>query len=94
MCIQNLVSYGLFVLKILKKKSILTSNKDHNSVANLWRKTINNINVDFVYDNLNTKLVPISLSVLRILKKLISNANQGPLLCCKFAKTDNLLSQT
>ena len=35
MCLQNLVLIGLFVLKILKKNSILTSIKGSNSVANL-----------------------------------------------------------
>ena len=69
MCIQNVVSFGLFVLKILKKNEILASNKNHNSVANLWRKTINNLNVDFVFDNVNTKLVSISLFYLKIFKK-------------------------
>ena len=42
-----------------------------------------------------TKHVSISLFILKILKKnLISDVNQGPLLCCKFAKNNNLLSQT
>ena len=35
------------------------------------------------------KLVSINLFVLKILKKLISDVNQGPLLRCKFAKNDN-----
>ena len=55
--------------------------------------TMYNLNVDLLYDNVYTKLVLISLFVLKILKKLISYVNQGPLLCCKFAKNDNLLSQ-
>ena len=33
----------------------MTSNKGHNSVANLWRMTIYNLNVDLVYDNVYTK---------------------------------------
>ena len=61
----------------------------HNSVANLWSMTIYNLNVDLVYDNVYTKFVSISL----LGQKLISDVNQGPLLCCKFAKNDNLLSQ-
>ena len=59
MCIQNLVSVILFVLKImkiLKKNWILTSNKGHNSVAYFWRMTIYNLNVDLVYDNVYTKI--------------------------------------
>ena len=35
MCIQNLVSIGLFIFKILSKNSILMSIKGSNSVANL-----------------------------------------------------------
>ena len=65
----------------------------HNSVANLWKMTIYNLNVELDYDNVYTKLVSISLFGLKILKNLISDVNQGPLLCCKFAKNDNLLSQ-
>ena len=45
----------------------------------------NDLNVDLVYDNVYTKLVSISLFVLKILKKLISYVNQGPSLCCKVA---------
>ena len=60
----------------------------HNSVANVWRMTIYNLKVDLVYD-VYTKFVSISL----LGQKLISDVNQGPLLCCKFAKNDNLLSQ-
>ena len=38
MCIQNLVSFCHFVLKILSKNQILTSIKGRNSVANLPKK--------------------------------------------------------
>ena len=55
MCIQNLVSFCQFVLKILSKNQILTSIKGSNSVANL-RKTKNyNTNIDLVSDNEYTK---------------------------------------
>ena len=55
MCIQNLVSFCQFVLKILSKNRILTSIKGSNSDANL-RKTKNyNTNIDFVNDNVYTK---------------------------------------
>ena len=54
-CIQNLVLFCQFVLKILRKNQILISGKGHNSVANLPKKNIFNINVDLVNDNVLTK---------------------------------------
>ena len=49
MCIQNLVLFCQFVLKILGKNRILTSIKGSNSVANLQKKTkIYNTNIDLV----------------------------------------------
>ena len=39
MCLQNLVLIGIFVLKILNKKSILKSIKGSNSVANICRNS-------------------------------------------------------
>ena len=54
MCIQNLVLFCQFVLKILSKNQILTSIKGRNSVANL-RKTKNyNTKLDLVTDNVYT----------------------------------------
>ena len=55
MCIQNLVSFCQFVLKILSKYQILTSIKGRNSVANLRKTKIYNINVDIINDNVFTK---------------------------------------
>ena len=55
MCIQNLVTFCQFVLKILSKKQILTSNKGRNSVANLRKTIIYNNNVDLVNDDVYTK---------------------------------------
>ena len=55
MCIQNLVSFCQFVLKILSKNQILTSIKGCNSVAKLRKTTIYNIKVDLVNDNVYTK---------------------------------------
>ena len=57
MCIQNLVSFCQFVLKILSKNRILTSIKGSNSVANLreQRFKIVNTNIDLVNDNVYTK---------------------------------------
>ena len=56
MCIQNLVSFCQFVLKILSENQILTSIKGRNSVANLRKTTIYNSNVDLVNDDVYTKL--------------------------------------
>ena len=47
MCLQNLVSFCQFVLKILSKNQILTSNKGRNSVANLRKTMIYNTNVEY-----------------------------------------------
>ena len=57
MCIQNLVLFCQFVLKILSKNQILTSIKDRNSVANLRKTNIYNTNVDLVNDNVYTKFL-------------------------------------
>ena len=55
MCIQNLVLFCQFILKILSKNRILTSNKGSNTVANLRKPTIYNTDVDLVNDNVYTK---------------------------------------
>ena len=55
MCIQNLVFFCQSILKILSKHQILTSIKGRNSVPNLRKTKIYNINVDFVNDNVFTK---------------------------------------
>ena len=55
MCIQNLVLFCQFVLKILSKKRILTSIMGSNSVANLQKTKIYNTNIDLVNDNVLTK---------------------------------------
>ena len=55
MCIQTLVSFCQFVLKILSKNQILTSIKGRNSVANLRKTMIYNTKVDLVDDNVFTK---------------------------------------
>ena len=69
MCIQNLVTFCQFVLKILSKNQILTSIKGRNSVANL-RKTISyNTNIDLVNDDVYTKFGLILSFVLKILSK-------------------------
>ena len=55
--------------------------------------TMYNLNVDLVYDNVYTKIGLNKYIRSQDIEKLISYVNQGPLLCCKFAKSDHLLSQ-
>ena len=55
MCIQNLVLFCRFVLKILSKNQILAPIKGRNSVVNLRKTKIYNTNVDLVNDNVHTK---------------------------------------
>ena len=54
MCLQNLVLFCQFVLKILSKNQILTSIKGRNSVANLRKTKFYNTNLDLVTDNVYT----------------------------------------
>ena len=55
MCLQSLVSFCQFVLKILSKNQILISIKGRNSVANLRKTMIYNTNINLVNDNVYTK---------------------------------------
>ena len=55
MCIQNLVLFCQFLLKILSKNQFLTSIKGRNSVANLRKTIIYNTNIDLVNDDMYTK---------------------------------------
>ena len=55
MCIQNLVTFCQFVLKILSKNEIQTSIKGRNSVANLRKTIIYNTKIDLVNDDVYTK---------------------------------------
>ena len=55
MCIQNLVKFCPFILKIWSKNQILESIKGRNSVANLGKTMIYNNNVDLVNDDVYTK---------------------------------------
>ena len=87
MCIQTLVSFCQFVLKILSKNQILTSIKGRNSVANLRKTTIYNTKVDLVDDNVFTKFgLNRNIRSQDIEQKLNSDVNQGQYLCCKFAE--------
>ena len=79
MCLQSLVSFCQFVLKILSKNLILTSIKGRNSVANLRKTMIYNTNVDLVNDNVYTKFgFNRSICFQDIEQKLNSDVNQGP----------------
>ena len=78
MCIQNLVLFCQFVLKILSKNQILTSIKGRNSVANLRKTKIYNTKVDLVYDNVFTKFgLNRSIRFKDIEQKLNSDVNHG-----------------
>ena len=55
MCIQNMVKFCPFILKIWSKNQILESIKGRNSVANLQKTMIFNTNVDLVNDDVYTK---------------------------------------
>ena len=72
MCLQSLVSFCHFALKVFSKNQILTSIKGRNSVANLRKTTIYNTNVDLVNDNVYTKFGLIGLFVFN---KLSKNSN-------------------
>ena len=79
MCIQNLVLFCQFVLKILSKNRILTSIKGSNSVANLQKTKIYNTNIDPVNDNVFTKFgLILSIRSQDIEQKPNSDINQGP----------------
>ena len=67
-CIQNLVLFCQFVLKIPSKNQILTSIKGCNSVANLRKTKIYNTNLDLVTDSIQT-LVSFCQFILKILSK-------------------------
>ena len=55
MCLQILVKFCPFILKILSKNLILESIKGRNSVANLQKTTIYFTNVDLVNGDVYTK---------------------------------------
>ena len=78
MCLQNLVSFCHFVLKILSKNLILTSIKDSNSVANLQKTKIDNTKIDLVNDIVYTKFgLNLSMPSQDIEQKPNSDVNQG-----------------
>ena len=76
MCIQNLVKFCPFILKILSGNEILTSVKGHNFVANL---TFYNPNLDIINVNVYTKFGYIlSIGSQDIERKRNFDINQGP----------------
>ena len=79
MCLQSLVSFCQFVLKILSKNQIMTSIKGRNSVANLRKTMIYSTNVHRVNDNVYTKFgLHRSIRSEDIVQKLNSDVNEGP----------------
>ena len=79
MCIQNLVLFCQFVLKILSKNQFLTSIKGRNSFAILRKTMIYNTNIDLVNENVYTKFgLNRSIRFQDIKQNLNSDVNQGP----------------
>ena len=79
MCIQNLVLFCHFVLKILSKNQFLTSIKGSNSVANLRKTKIYNTNLDLVTDNVYTNFgLILSIRSQDIEQNPNLDVNQGP----------------
>ena len=79
MCIQNLVLFCQFVLKILSKNQILASIKGCNSVAICEKTKIYNTNLDLVTDNVCTKFcLNLSIHSQDIEQKPNFDVNQGP----------------
>ena len=78
-CIQNLVRFCQFVLKILSGNEILTSIKGRNSVKILRKMMGNNPKLDLVNVDVHTKFGQIlSIRSQDIERKRNSNVNQGP----------------
>ena len=79
MCIQNLVGFCQFVLKILSRNEILTSIKGLNSVKILRKMTGNNPKLDLVNVDEHTNFGWIlSIRSQDIERKRNSDVNQGP----------------
>ena len=78
LCIQNLVLFCQFVLKILSKNQFLTSIKGRNYVANLRKTIIYNNKIDLVNDDVYTKFgLNLSIHSQDIEQKPNSDVNQG-----------------
>ena len=78
-CIQNLVGFCQFILKILSGNEILTLIKGRNSVKILQKLMGNNPKLDLVNDDVHTNFGPIlSIPSQDIERKRNSDINQGP----------------
>ena len=78
-CIQNLVGFCQFVLKILSGNGILTSIKGRNSIKILRKMTGNNPKIDLVNVDVHTRFGRIlSFRSQDIEQKRNSDVNQGP----------------
>ena len=78
MCIQNLVKFCPFILKIWSKNLILESIKGRNSVANFRKTTIYDTKIDLVNDDVYTKFgLILSIRSQDIKQKPNSDVNQG-----------------
>ena len=94
MCIQNLVRFCKFVLKIWSRNEILTSIKGRNSVKILRKMTGNNPKLDLVNIDVPTKFGQIlSIRSQDIERKRNCDVCQGPLLYQNFAKNYGQQSQ-
>ena len=79
MCIQILVRFCKFILKILSGNYILTSIKGGNSVKIMQKITSNNPKLDLVNVDVHTKFGQIlSIGSQDIERKRNSDVNQGP----------------
>ena len=79
MCIQNLVGFCQFILKILSGNEILTSIKGRNSIKILQKMTGNNPELDLVNVDVHTKFGQILFICFQdIERKQNSEVNQGP----------------
>ena len=79
MCIQNLVRFCQFVLKILSGNEILTSIKGRNSIKILGKMTGNNPKLDLVNVDVHTKFGQfLSIPTQDIERKRNFDVNQGP----------------
>ena len=94
MCIQNLVLFCQFVIKILSKNQILTSIKGRYSVANLRKTKIYNTNLDLVTDNVYTNFgLILSIRSQDIEQNQILTSIKGRN-SCQFAKNNDLQYQS
>ena len=79
MCIQNLVGFCEFVLKILSGNKILTSIKGRNSIKILRKMMGNDPKLDLVNVDVHTKFGRIlSICSQDTERKQNSDVNQGP----------------